>query len=245
MNKQPQTPNIKKWETYLNRTLTNTEKKLLNNVSNDNYLNKLIMECVINLKDPNLYIPKLTFSNGNCLYDSLIYHLNDISVQDLRKILSNFMFLYKNYKNLFLNQDLTLDEMFLMQNEIEYVFDKKNNIVYKYNYDVMCADLECNCSWERLPIQIILMCVSYIFDVKITICHNNGYTHDISTCDEINKTIYIGLLGEFHYIPLTKKKDLDSDDITENVIVYNKYIDIYYDWKKSVITILNIPSLHP
>lgn len=230
----PRRPNIKKWEIYLNRRLTNKEKNLLISASNEIGLNKIIMDLAINLSDPNLYIPNLTFSNGNCLYESITYHINDISIKDLRKLLSNFMCLYKDYKNLFPNQDLSLNEMFLMQNEIEYVSDKKTNTIYKYNYDIMCADLACDCSWERLPVQIILMCVSYIFDAKITIYHDNGYTHDITTCDEIKKTIYVGLLGEFHYIPLTAKTNTDPDDITDKVIVYNKYIDKYHDWRKTV-----------
>jgi hypothetical protein len=141
------------------------------------------------------------------------------------------MWLYKNYKNIFTNNDLTLNEMFTMQNEIEYLLDKKNNDLYIYNYDVMCADLACDGSWKRLPIEIILMCVSFIFDVKIIICHDNGYTHNIITTNTPQKTIYLGLLGEFHYIPLMKKQENDPDDITDNVMVYNKYIDSYEKWK--------------
>jgi hypothetical protein len=233
-NSRPKSPNIKKWESYLDRKLTQKEKYLLINASNEIDLNKMIMDLALNLKNQDLYIPQLTFSDGNCLYESITYHIKDISIKELRKTLSNFMIIYKNYKNLFPNQELTLNEMFLMQNEIEYIYDKKTNNVYNYNYDTMCADLACDCSWQRLPVQIILMCISYIFDVKITICHDNGYTHDISTSDEINKTIYIGLLGEFHYIPLTAKTDADPDDITDNVMVYNKYVDKYHEWKKTI-----------
>lgn len=234
MSRMPKSPNIKKWESYLDRKLTNKEKNLLINASNEIDLNKMIMDLAINLKNPDLYIPQLTFSDGNCLYESITYHIKDISILDLRKTLSNFMIIYKNYANLFPNQELTLNDMFTMQNEIEYVYDKKTNTVYNYNYDVMCADLACDCSWQRLPIQIILMCVSYIFDVNITICHDNGYTHDINTSDDIKKTIYIGLLGEFHYIPLTAKTDSDQDDITDNIMVYNKYVDKYHEWKKTI-----------
>lgn len=234
-NKIPKTPNIKKWESYLNRKLNIKEKRLFINTKNEIELNKIIMDLIINLKDSDLYIPKLTFSDGNCLYESIIYHIPDITIKELRKTLANFMYLYKNYKNIFTNNDLTLMDMFIMQNEIEYLFDKKNDVVYNYNFDVMCADLSCDGSWQRLPIEIILMCVSFIFDIKITICHDNGYTHDIVSCEKPERTIYLGLLGEFHYIPLNKKKLTDSDDITDNILVYNNYIDDFDKWRNKFV----------
>jgi hypothetical protein len=58
--------------------------------------------------------------------------------------------------------------------------------------------------------------------------------HHIINTYNPEKEIYIGLLGEFHYIPLEIKKDGDSDDITDNVIVYNKYIDKFQEWRKNL-----------
>lgn len=230
----PKTPNIKKWEIYLQRKLTLIEKKLLKKAQCEMSINNNIMNLVVNLKNDKLYIPKLSISDGNCLYESLNYHLKEKNLLDIRKSVANFMKLFKNQKNIFSNNEYSLNELFLFQNEIQYVLNNKDNKIYNYNFDIMCIDLECDGSWERLPIELILMCISYLYDVKITICHDNGYMHHIINSDTIEKEIYIGLLGEFHYIPLEIKKDGNPDDITDNVIVYNKYIDKYHKWSKNL-----------
>ncbi len=236
----PKSTNVKKWEEYLGRKLDITEKKLLHNASQEVQLNKYIYNLIKNIKDKNLYIPTLSSSDGNCLYDSICYKLKDNKPNDIRKMISDFMKLYKKYPNIFSSQEMTLEDMFICQNEIDYVYDKNTNKIYKYTYDIMCADLACNNSWQRLPIELILMCISFLYDVKIVICHNNGYMHDINVADNITDTIYLGLLGEFHYIPLEIKKNYDADDITDYIKIYNTYMDSFHDWiKKCVIEKVN------
>ena len=44
---RPKSPNIKKWESYLDRKLTQKEKYLLINASNEIDLNKMIMDLAI------------------------------------------------------------------------------------------------------------------------------------------------------------------------------------------------------
>jgi hypothetical protein len=231
---KPRTPNNKKWEIYLERKLTPKEKALFRKAQNEISINKDIMNLVINLKNDKLYIPELSVSDGNCLYESLNYHIKEKDLLNIRKSVANFMRLFKNQKNIFTNNEYSLYELFIFQNEIQYILDKKTDILYNYTFDVMCSDLECDGSWERLPIELILMCVSYLYDVKITICHDNGFMHNITNTNNTHKEIYIGLLGEFHYIPLEIKKNGDSHYITDNVIVYNKYIDKFHEWKKNL-----------
>jgi hypothetical protein len=164
----------------------------------------------------------------------LCYHLTDITPYEIRKLIATFLRVYQKYPNIFVNQDMTLEEMFNIQNEINYLYDRTNNILYKYNYDIMCSDLYCDNSWERLPNEIILMCISFIFDINIEISHDNGYSHDICTCEQPHKTIYIGLLGEFHYIPLQIKKENDPDDITDYIKLYNNFMDKFHEWRQIV-----------
>jgi len=230
----PKSPNIKRWEVYLKRKLSLSEKKLLKKTECEISINKDIMNLAINLKNDKLYIPELSISNGNCLYESLNYHLKEKNLLDIRKSVANFMRLFKNQKNIFSNNEYSIHELFMFQNEIQYILNRKDNKLYNYTFDIMCADLECDGSWERLPVELILMCISYLYDVKITICHDNGFMHHIINSDTLKKNIYIGLLGEFHYIPLEIKKDEDPDSITDNVIVYNKYIDKYHEWIKNL-----------
>lgn len=231
----PKSTNIKKWEQYLERKLDITEKRLLHNASQEVQLNKCIYNLIKNIKNKNLYIPTLSVSDGNCLYDSICYKLKDNTPMDIRNIVSSFMKLYKKYPDIFLSQnmnstDMTLEEMFACQNDIDYIYDKNTNKLYRYTYDVMCADLACDNSWQRLPVELILMCISFLYDVKIIICHDNGYTHEIIASDNITDTIYLGLLGEFHYIPLEIKKEMDAPDIIDYIKIYNNYMDSFHTW---------------
>jgi hypothetical protein len=225
--------NCKAWSKYLNRELTNKEKNIINCANGENQLNKIIKKFVENNKEYNVYIPKLSVTNGNCLFDSLCYHLTDINPIDLRKLVSNFMRIYKNF-NIFHTSELTLNDMFTFQNDIEYLHDIKNDKVYKYTFDIMCSDLECETSWERLPTELILMCISYIYDAKISIYHNNKHITQINSSENCVKTIYIGLLNESHYIPLDIKKDTDPDDICDNYYLYNHFINMYTKWSTIV-----------
>ena len=236
----PKSTNIKKWEQYLDRKLDITEKRLLNNASQEVQLNKCIYNLIKNVKNKNLYIPTLSVSDGNCLYDSICYKLKDnkplkLIPTDIRNLVSNFMKLYKKYPGVFSSHnmnltDMTLEDMFMCQNDIDYIYDKNTNKLYKYTYDVMCADLACDNSWQRLPVELILMCISFLYDVKIVICHDNGYMHEIITSENITDTIYLGLLGEFHYIPLEIKKDTDEPDIIDYIKIYNNYMDTFHAW---------------
>ena len=226
----PKTTNIKKWEEFLNRKLDKKEKKLLYNTSQEIQLNKCIYNLIKNIKNKNLYIPTLSVTDGNCLYDSICYKLIDLTPIKIRKEVSTFMRFYRLYPSLFPNQELTLNDMFLCYNEIDYIYDKNTNNLYKYTYDIMCSDIACNNSWERLPIELILMCISFIYDIKIIICHDNGYTHEINTCEIPTNIIYLGLLGEFHYIPIEIKKDSDPDDVLDYIKIYNNFMDNFHNW---------------
>lgn len=225
----PSYPNVEKLSKSLNRKLTKKEKIIIEDADDEIQMNKSIKELITNLKNKEIYIPRLSVDDGNCLYDSICYHITDINIIELRKLLSNFLKIYKDSKNIFINQELTFKEMFIIQNEIEYLHDKENDVIYKYTYDIMCADLACNNSWKRLPTEIILYCISYIFDINIKICHNNGYTHDICSIEKPLKTIYLGLINESHYIPL------DIDNNKHKILLYNECIDKYNIWRQKQI----------
>lgn len=234
----PTTPDSKKWKKYLERKLTKKEKELIDNTENEYTINKSIFNLIKKIQKYDIYIPKLSLIDGNCLFDSICYHLKETTPIELRKLIANFMKIYKNYKGVFQFIESSLNEMFEFQNDIQYLHDKKNDIVYKYTFDIMCSDLECDSSWVRLPTELILMCISYIFDINIKIYHDNGHISEICSVENTveNKidNIYIGLLGESHYIPLNIKKDNDPDNICNIIYIYNNYIDDYIRWCKKV-----------
>lgn len=230
----PRTPDSKKWTKYLKRKLTKEEKELLDNTQEEYLINKSIFNLIKEIQQYDIYVPKLSVSDGNCLFDSICYHLKETNPLELRKLIANFMRIYKNYKELFHFNKHSLNEMFEFQNEIQYLHDKENDIVYKYTFDIMCSDLECDSSWKRLPTELILTCISYIFDIKIKIYHDNGHISEICSVENSINDIYIGLLGESHYIPLNIKKDTDPDNICNIIYIYNNYIDNYIRWCKKV-----------
>jgi hypothetical protein len=229
----PRTPDVKKWAKFLDRKLTKKEKELIENTEDEYIMNRGIAKLIKKINNDNIYIPRLSVTDGNCLFDSICYHLQEIEPLELRKLISNFMRIYKYFKGIFNFNELSLNEMFEFQNEIEYLHDNDNDKLYKYTFDIMCSDLECEHSWKRLPTELVLLCVSYIFDIKINIYHDNGHMTEICSIENPIKEIYIGLLGEAHYIPLNIKNDSDPDDIFY-IYQYNDYTDKYKKWIKKV-----------
>lgn len=219
---------VEKWETYLNRKLTKKEFQLLNNIQSEKQSNIVMRHLHRDCKKHNLYIPLLSESNGNCLFESLVHHGIGSSIENLRRGLAVFMYMYKNKKNLLPNNQESLAELFAMFNEIEIVkcYDPttKTKRPVKYTYDVMCQDLHNLYSWIHLLTELILLVVSYIYKTKIMIIkHNNAddkeFIHIVDAYDgtgeNIDKTVYLGHLGESHYVPVD--------------VITGEHIELYYD----------------
>lgn len=229
----PRTLNKNKWENYLQRDLTNKEQMLFQNYKNERYMNQMIHNlreiCTLN----NLKIPLLTQNDGDCLFESLVYHNIGSSIISLRRGLSQIMFLFKKNKNFFPNQDSTLEELFNNINEIEYVLVTnryKQKRVYKYNYDAMCQDMCNSSSWTRLPTELILMVISFIYQVEIKILTDStDFIHTIKTCENSTKTIFLGHLGESHYLPVDHINE--NEYMTEpEKLVYNDAYNFFLKW---------------
>ena len=96
----------------------------------------------------------------------------------------------------------------------------------------MCQDLgnlEC---WSRLPMQLILLVISYLYKSKIIIMHSNtGHHTDINAYNNNNlPAIYLGLLGESHYVPI----DTLNDDETADNIYYTDAYENFVNWQKKL-----------
>ena len=211
----PRTLNVLQWEFYLNRPLDRHEHVLFHNMKVEMRQNKKLEALYNNCLPYKLYIPALTNLHGNCLFESLNYHNIGEDVEDLRLALSYIMFQYKNYKNFFDQQNETLEELFNIYNDIEYVYCRNTKKLYKYTYDIMCQDLATNYSWGNLPTQLILMVISKFFDVEFAILSDRfnqiTYVHayEIANTKPQLKKVYIGHIFENHYVPI--------DEITDSV----------------------------
>ncbi len=219
----PTTDNLEVWETYLTRKLTKNEKYLLYGYQSENYMNSMIANISEIADYKGLYIPKLSNLYGNCLFESIQHHNVCDDIPEFRNMLASFMYMFQDYPNIFPNQKSTMKELFDATNEIQFVYCKQDHTLYKYTYNIMCQDLSNNYNWARLPTQLILMLISMLFRLEIIILNNTSDWENIVL--EYNKEdmystrkIYLGNLGETHYIPLDLKPDLDM-----------QYNAIYYD----------------
>ena len=155
------------------------------------------------------------------------------------------MYIYKDYKGFLPGQNDTLSELFSLFQEVEvddqkiYVscgrkVDGKYKFVnfYKYTYNVMCQDLTNNHSWTRMPSQLILMVISYLYKVEIIIISNmNDYENRISAFDNLTekpelKKLYLGHIGEYHYVPI----DILKDDEEVDPIFYDTAQQNFVAW---------------
>jgi hypothetical protein len=228
--KFPKNLNFKTWSNYLERSLTYNEKIMMESYRAEKYMNELMNQLYKQCnKNYRLYVPVLTELDGNCLFESLVYHGIGKDSDDLRTIISMIMYIYKDYKGFLPTSDTTLKDIFNLTNEVEYVSCKKkiNDTYsvkfYKYEYNTMCQDLSNKHSWSRLPTHLILMIISYLFKVDICVINNKSdYENRINAFDAVEnkpelKTIYLGHLGESHYVPL----DLLKDEEEFKPIYYN------------------------
>ncbi len=232
----------KLWTEYLERPLTYEERHILDSVRLENNINRKIKEMYDICKKKNMYISKLTNMDGNCLFESLNYHNIGFDVLSLRAGLATLMYFFKTTKNFFPHLDSSLEELFNSYNEVEYVYTakevqidgEKDRIIefYKYTYNVMCQDLMNESSWSKLPTQIILMVISYLYKVNIVIINNvNEYEMNINVYESIQnkpaiKTIFLGNLGESHYLPI----DILKENEEVNALAYTYAIDNFFKW---------------
>lgn len=262
----PRTIQESSWIYYLGRNLNYTERNILSNVKTEYDMNQRLTEIYQILEEKNnkiisddqnnyrYYVPELTNLDGNCLFESLVYHGLANSVNDIRQGMAYILFLFKDYQDLFPNFNMSLKEMYDMTNEIEYVrlsrYDKdgyriltpdSEPKVYKYSYNVMCQDLTTGHSWSKLPTEILLRTLSLMFNLNITVFHNNGHQTNINAYADSTEqipeltNIYLGHLGESHYIPIDT---YDTDELLEQKQIF--YSNDRKEFKKWALHIENI-----
>ena len=210
------------WEEYVGRKLTYEERCLIERCKAEKYMNAMMRDLYCQCLQKNYYVPVLTNLDGNCLFESLVYHKIGNSVQELRSMLSMIFYIFQDYKNFLPGVELTLSELFSFANEIEYVSTKNKDkdsepVYYKYSYTIMCQDLGNLSCWSRLPTQLILLVISYLYKIEIIIINSNtGYETKINAYESINnngpniKRVYLGHLGESHYVALDIMMDKEK-----------------------------------
>ena len=188
----------------------------------------------------NLAIYYLTNLDGNCLFETILKTglFGNLCIEELRHGIAFIMMLYKDTKNFFPNEENSLSELFDILNsgeaEIKYVIDDKTKKLVNYTYKVMCTDISSMTSWSRLPTEIILMVLSFIYKIKFVIINDkdseyesviNVWDNTIIPDTEI-KTVYLGHIYEYHYVAIKEKEEeVGILHYTNSLNIIKKFID--------------------
>ena len=195
----------------IGQKLTNKDVKLFRSVRNERDDNESLEKIFIKAYTDGLYIPCLTKLKGDCMFESIEHTGLCANHEVFRKSIALLFYLFGDSK--IISNELTLKELFDQINEIEYVYCYNEHRLYKYTYYTMCSDMYASGSWSRLPTELILTIISLFFKVRFNIYHDNGFINKICDNDvdktllpeDVSANIYLGLLGEYHYVPLIKR----------------------------------------
>lgn len=233
----PRSINKKKWETYLNRKLKTREKNILIDLKAEMISNKSLKIIHQKCDKQNLFVSELTEMDGNCLFESLLFYdfNNKYTTKMFRRLISDFMITNADTKHLFPGNDNTLRDIFTMTNDVTYINTKHRSKRIKFTYNTMCKELKKMDKWHRLPAQLILTVISYIFKFKIIIISDNDYSPTINAYENLTnqpplRTIYLGHMENSHYIPI----DVKEPGYEYERIYYEEEKEYFFEWAKSV-----------
>jgi hypothetical protein len=226
--KFPRSLDTRAWSNYLDRQLTWQEVYIIEDFKAERHMNEQLEILYDQCSKYNMFVPILTNLDGNCLFESLVYFGIAETIEILRNSMAYLMYIFKDYKNLLPGVEYSLKEMFDFTNDIEVVFSvfknpethEKHYNFYKYTYDTMCKDLTNLCSWSKLPTEIIMRLMSYLFNIEFVILHNNtGHFTNVNVYSELPvsnrppmQKIFLGLIGESHYVPIDILKPKEEID---------------------------------
>lgn len=165
---------INKWQQltneYLGRLLNNDEKSKIKGAKVEFQMNKKIDDMQTKLNLLRFKISSLSNFEGNCLYESIGSNMNE-KMEEVKKKIKIAMNKYKD-KKVIKDQELTLKEAFETYNDVEYV--KLNGARVRYTYDIIKMDVFQDGGWRRMPTEVLLNLISFIYKKKIVIFRNKN-----------------------------------------------------------------------
>jgi hypothetical protein len=222
-NQYPKTINKEKWIEFYSHDSYNKElDKLLTCMKIEGYknisLNKIYSKLEYH-KKKNMYIDEFTPDDGNCLFHALVNNGIGCDAQSLRRGISYIMYVFKDSHDFFDNPSLkdTFETTFKLFNEIHIVKSKKLNLAFKFSFELMCFDMFGNSNFNSTLTHLVLLIISQLYKVNIHIFHDNDaidYYTTISAWEHLDKSdskdiknIYLGQIGEIHYISIKEIPD--------------------------------------
>lgn len=249
----PRTLKTSVWNQYLaqvNIKIGPKELHILESFQTEIKLNNKVKKLFENSIKHKLGILGLTNLYGNCLFESLELHKFIDNVDTFREDMAFLLYSIGDIPNFFPNQPETIKTLFPSYNEVEIVQNQKTGKYYKYTYDLMCMDLASDKSWTRLNTELLFFIMSQVFGVYFVVVnvydHNKvliyGPNNDFKYVDkipeeiyELDNVIYLGLLGEVHYIPLYYEKNKEH----HNFPIYTEARDKFVKWAKHMYFLVN------
>lgn len=209
-----------------NKTLKNFHenyKILQHRLKCEDYMNRMLQRLTEHSIPKGYKVFELTKLQGNCFFESLVDLGFGESIEHLREAISYILYEFRDYPGFFPNQPTeTLRNLFVATNEIEVVYDVDKKKVLKYTYELMCRDLTSDGAWERLPTQLIMLLLSYLFDLKFVIFNSE---HDN--------------MLEVEYDPKEKKKITENETQSETEDTEKKTIS-----EKEIVCLGHLSDCH-
>jgi len=230
----PKTVKKSEWRNYLGRSLFPFEDEILHDLKKEIILNKKMSSLYGNCLTHNLYVPHLTKLDGNCFFECLVHGGIGTDIKSLRNAVAYMMWVFGDYKGFLPNREETLRDLFSFTNEIEYVFCKETEKLYKYTYDVMCMDLANEKSWGVLPTQLIQLLLSNVFLLNFKVVSDRfdviTQTHAFEAVEEDQRPVltdfWIGHIFENHYV--TAQKIPVGTEVEP--LFYNDVKEVFAKW---------------
>jgi hypothetical protein len=219
----------------INKSITENNKQLIG-------MNKAIKQISKTIESDSLIVKSTTDLDGNCIFESFCQLGYFHDKQILRTTVAILLYEFREYKGFFpLQPDFTpkeLFDVFAQGSEIKTVIDKDRMKVIDYTYEVMCRDLSCNGSWERMCADFVFMTLALMFDVQLRIYNDDSnikvdYMPNApsSFVWGIPKKKYpivnIGYLKRYHYVPLIRGK---TNEIVQYQLEQLRHIPNSFDY---------------
>jgi hypothetical protein len=163
-----------------------------------------------NLRKYGMRIAKEVPHDGDCWYHSMTHSGFSKNPQQLRSGIAYLFELFADVKGIFPNQpESSLRTMFDIFDK-QYVYDHDKFCMVPYSFETMCRDMRIVGSWMNLPMHLIILFASLLFDLEFLVYTSipsrpiTRVVWDETVGKKYSNQILLGQVGDIHYVPVEK-----------------------------------------